>query len=177
MPWSIHKGWLYLGAGLALLASHIFAYNWGVKHQGTEGELAAALTSTQAASQALGTVVAKATDNAARGERRDNLRQGADDEYTDRIRTLEADRSGLAAELDRLRASARAAGQRTRGACTQGQAAEQGGQAESALEIVFGQCTSRYAEVAGDADAAVAAGLKCEGEHAADETLTAEVPQ
>lgn len=173
MPWSIHKGWLYLGAGLALLASHIFAYNWGVKHQGTEGELAAALTSTQAASQALGAVVDKATDNTRRDERRDTLRLEADDENTQRLRALETDADRLRAERDGLRIAARAAGKRARGACAQGQAAEQGSQAAGALEFVFEQCGSRYEAVALAADRAVAAGLKCEGEHAADETLTA----
>jgi len=176
MPLSIPKSYLYLAAGLALVASHLTAYNAGARHRGTADDLATALTANQAASQALGAVVAKVTDNAQRSERRDTLRQEADDENTQRIRALQADRAGLVAELDRLRIATRAAGERARGACTQGQATEQGRQAASALEFVFEQCGGRYEAVALAADRAIASGLKCEAEHAADETLTGPAP-
>jgi hypothetical protein len=173
---AIPKTWLYVAAGLALVASHLLAYNAGARHQGTADDLATALTANQAASQALGTVVAKATDNAQRSERRDTLRQEADDESTQRLRVLETDAGRLRAERDSLRIAARAAGERARGACTQGQATESGRQAATALEVVFEQCGGRYEAVAIAADRAIASGLKCEAEHAADETLTGPAP-
>jgi hypothetical protein len=171
---AIPKTWLYVAAGLALVASHLTAYDAGARHQGTADDLAVALSANKAASQALGTVVAKATDNAQRSERRDTLRLEADDENTQRLRVLQSDADRLRSERDSLRLAARTAGERARGACTQGQAAEPGRQAATALELVFEQCGSRYEAVAIAADRAIASGLKCEAEHAADETLTAE---
>lgn len=158
---------------LVLVASHAWVYNWGAKHERTEKELTAATGAALGASKVLGAVVAKATDNAARDDRRDTLRQEADNDHTQRIRVLESDADRLRAERDSLRIAARAAGDRARGACAPGQAVEPGRAAASALEFVFEQCGSRYEAVALAADRAIAAGLKCQDEHAADETLTA----